>query len=296
MVYILTVEHMVRGQKIETPFDGGIPARIYFAAYLKPRNGYQLAREVFGTKEESKQPKTPSKIYKYIKDHPNYFHRKYKDNSDREYVIHASLDPLLDQMPPKIFEIAGDKADEEPRDFIREYLAEEVRETLAEGYRWNFWKGFCKEEEPALSEDPNGEIIKVFLEFLKLASGARLVISEASLDECSRVTEEEIARWALKGLLSHLSSDEKEKILDRIEPLFDLIDPLVILDTPSLRGSDFGKFYPKVERIMDLTEFTYLIRQKMRERLNREDRKRIKEKEKKLNETFRKAVEKAVVA
>ncbi|KXB00229.1 hypothetical protein AKJ40_01665 [candidate division MSBL1 archaeon SCGC-AAA259M10] len=281
---------MVRGQTIDSPFDGGIPARIYFAAYLQPRTGYQLAKEVFGTREGSEQPKTPSKIYKYIKQFPDFFYKEYPDDSERKYKIHASLEPLLDQLPDSVLEIGSG----ETVQFVKRYLKREVRETLNEGYRADYWRGIHREEDPELSEEPDVEILSVFLEYLKYASAAKIAVSEIGLDQNSEVGEKEAARWALKEFLSPYLADETEKVLEWIDPLLELIGATEILNTPSLSGRPLGEAYPQGEKILDLTEFTYLVRQKMRSGVDRKARKQIKRKEEELKSVFRKGVERAI--
>lgn len=292
-------EHMVRGKKIESPLDGGVVAKIWYAAYLKPRSGYQLAKQVFGTKEGSKQPKTPSKIYQYVKEHQDYF-KKISQGESRKYKIKASLEPMLDELERRYEKISETEMDKRLRKFVKERLENEVHEMIQEGYIWNLLGGLRKKKDLGLTEDASGRIIRIFLEILDLVRGTYVALSEIGFDNKTISERNEIIEWTLKPILPDFFETAKDESLD-IEQAFEWIKSFFGLTAREmsivydLSRTAFGGSEGEIRRERYVTSSMYkdVLLDSIRENVEEEDKKKIEKKEKELNKLFRDAIEDA---
>ncbi|QLH06928.1 PadR family transcriptional regulator [Nitrosopumilus ureiphilus] len=103
--------------KIESPFMEGIPSKIYWALYVKPVNGYELAKIVYGKK---KNPST-AKIYQNLRKLENQgFIIKNEKN-----VYSVNIEPLITYLEG-ILKIHHKKLDDSIKFYLRCTLESEL--------------------------------------------------------------------------------------------------------------------------------------------------------------------------
>lgn len=264
---------MPKGRKQDSPFQGGLAGKVYFCAYMEPRSGYQLAKQVFGTREESKAPKNPGKIYSIVdKYHPDYFTKGEKTGNRGSYQIDANLDPLVSQVS-EVFDIEEmpEKDRKKHRNSIKKYLDKNLRNWFQKGFRVTEDYQYIKMDlynPENVPDKPLETILEAFIGIIDPILGAREALIDLDWENNSGIETKKAQRWMIEGFIdNNFPEVDKDIAMKWFEPLFD-------------------KFYLKKRKgtVLDLREkmkhFIY------KEAGGEKDREKIAEKKEDLNKAY----------